>query len=179
MTTEPKLQELLAPLTEGVSDQAARRFQVDREKIVSRMVEVSLAPEARFGSRARVAGLAALAASLALASWGGFKLWQPSSVASPGIEVVALRGSVTRVQGQTANGLSTGLATRLRPQGTLETAPGAAARIKTESGIQIELLAGSLITLGELGGTGDASALRLERGRVRCTVPHRPGRTFS
>lgn len=50
--TDAKLAELLAPLTEPEDDLAARRFQVDREKIVSRMVEVSLAPEERVGSRA-------------------------------------------------------------------------------------------------------------------------------
>ena len=180
MTTDPKLQELLGPLTESNVDPASRRFQVDREKIVSRMVEVSLAPEARLGSRARVVAALALAAAFALASFGAFKLWQPGASAEmAGIEVLAVRGGVTSIQGPTVNELGQGQPLRLRPAGTLETARGSVARIKAPGGIEIELLEGTLVTLNELGGEGAASALRLERGRVRCIIAHQPGRSFS
>ena len=179
MTTDPKVQALLGPLTEQDVDPASRRFQVDREKIVSRMVEVSLVPEQRFGTRARVVGALALAASFALASFGGLRLLQRGSVAdATGIEVLAVRGGVTSIQGPTLSELGAGKSTRLSPTGTLETSPGADARIKTESGIEIELLEGTLVSLNELAGNG-ASALHLERGRVRCIVAHQSGRTFS
>ena len=180
MSPDPKVQELLGPMTEQDLDPASRRFQVDREKIVSRMVEVSLAPEARFGSRSRVVASLALAAGFALASFGGFRLWQQAAGArATGIEVVALRGDVTRIQGPAVTQLGAGKPTRLSPQGTLETSAGAQARIKTESGIELELLEGTLVTLNELGGDSGASALHLERGRVRCVIAHQPGRTFS
>ncbi len=180
MITDPKLAELLAPLTEPEDDLASRRLQVDREKIVSRMVEVSLAPEERFGSRARIAAALALAAGFALAAWGGARLWRPAvPSAGAGIEVVALRGSVTGVQGAKSSGLSVGAPTRLSPEGTLETSQGAEARIKTNAGMEIDLLENTKVSLGELGAASASSALRLEHGRVRCVIPHQPGRTFS
>ena len=180
MNTDPRVAELLAPLTESEDDLASRRVQVDHDKIVSRMVEVSLAPEERFGSRARIAAALALAAGFALAAWGGARLWRqgpPSAV--PGIEVVALRGSVTGVQGSKSSGLSIGAPTKLSPEGTLETSQGAEARIKTGAGMEIDLLENTKVSLGELGAAGVSSALRLDHGRVRCVIPHQPGRTFS
>jgi hypothetical protein len=177
--TDPKVRELLGPFAEQGIDPASRRFQVDREKIVSRMVEVSLTPDARFGARARVAAALALAASFALASWGGLRMWQQRSGAGAGaVEVVALRGAVKSIQGPIVSDLGVGKPTRLLPQGTLETARGAEARIKTGSGIEIELLEGTLVAMSELSDNS-ALALRLARGRVRCVVSHQPGRTFS
>jgi hypothetical protein len=179
VSTDPKVADLLAPLTESEDDLASRRAHVDREKIVSRMVEVSLTPEARFGSKARVAAALALAASFALATWGGLSLWQRGGVARPGIVVTALRGAVTGVQGSKVTGLPIGQATSLSPEGTLETSDRAEARIKTSGGLEIALLENTRVSLGELGAAADSSAVRLERGRVRCVIPHEPGRTFS
>jgi FecR protein len=176
MSTDPRVAELLAPLTDPEDDLASRRFQVDREKIVSRMVEVSLAPEERFGSRARIVAALALAAGFALAAWGGARLWRPGA---PSIEVLALRGSVTGVQGSKSSGLSVGAPTKLSPEGTLETSQGAEARIKTSAGMEIDLLENTKVSLGELGASSVSSALRLDHGRVRCVIPHQPGRTFS
>ena len=181
MITDPKVQALLAPLADTEDDLAPRRVQVDRDKIISRMVEVSLAPEERFGSRARIVGALALAASFALATWGGLHLWRRAAAVSPnsGIEVVALRGNVTGVQGSKARGLTVGAPTALNPEGTLETSQNAEARIKTGGGLEINLLENTRLSLGELGAASSSSAVRLERGRVRCVIPHQPGRTFS
>jgi FecR protein len=177
--SDPKLADLLAPLTDSEDDLASRRLHVDREKIVSRMVEVSLAPEESFGSRARIAAVLALAASFALATWGGLSLWKRGGPAAANIQVVALRGSVTGVQGSKSIGLTVGEATSLSPEGTLETSQSAEARIKTSGGLEIALLENTRVSLGDLGAASASSAVRLERGRVRCVIPHQPGRTFS
>lgn len=179
MSSDPKVADLLGPLTESEDDLASRRLHVDREKIVSRMVEVSLAPQARFGARARVAAALALAASFALLTWGGLSLWKRGGPAAASIQVVALRGSVTGVQGSRTTGLTVGEATTLSPEGTLETSRSAEARIKTSGGLEIALLENTRVSLGELGAASASSAVRLERGRVRCVIPHQPGRTFS
>lgn len=179
MSTDPKVSDLLGPLTDSEDDLASRRLHVDREKIVSRMVEVSLTPQARFGSRLRVTAALALAASFALATWAGVSLWKRGGPAPANIEVVALRGSVTGVQGSKSTGLTVGRATSLSPEGTLETSQSAEARIKTSGGLEIALLENTRVSLGELGAAAASSAVRLERGRVRCVIPHQPGRTFS
>lgn len=173
------VEELLAPLRDE-SELSSRRLQVNRDKIVSRMVEVSLAPEERGGGRssswARWLGGLALAASLALAAWGGSALWRGgAAVAEPdGIEILALRGNVTASRGV----LRVGEPLRVSAAGTLETAPGAQARITARAGLQIELLEGTKVSLAELAAAPGAAALRLERGRVRCVIEHRPDRTF-
>jgi ferric-dicitrate binding protein FerR (iron transport regulator) len=155
MITDPKLAELLAPLAGPEDDLALRRLQVDREKILSRMMEVSRAPERRFASRARVAAGFALAASFALVGWGGARLWQRHAHATTSsIEVVAQHGE-------------------------LETSPDTEAHIETSAGMEVELMENAKISLDELGAAGVSSTLRLDRGRVRCVIPHQPGRTFS
>jgi hypothetical protein len=177
--TNPKVQELLSPLTDAEDDLASRRLQVDRDKIVSRMVEVSLTPEERIGSRARVWAALVLAAGFALATWGGVTLWRRGATTQSGIEVVALRGDVTGFRGAKSSRLSVGEPITLSPEGTLETSQNAAARIKTGPGLEIDVLENTKVSLGELGAGSVSSTLRLERGRVRCVIPHQPGRTFS
>ena len=176
--TDPKVAELLAPLAEE-DELAARRVQADRERIVSRMLEVSLAPEERMGRGARLWTALAAAAALALLSWGGLQLWRHGVGATPSLEVTALRGNVTGIQGSETSGLTVGKAVSLSAEGTLETSKGAEARIKTSGGLEIDLLEKTRVSLGELGAAGVSSALRLDRGRVRCVIPHDPGRTFS
>lgn len=102
------------------------------------MVDVSLAPEDRFSSRARWGAVLGLAASLALAAWAslhhfGGAFAPPARL--PGVEVQVLRGQVTP----------------LASDGTLETSAGAEARIEA-GGIELELLENSKISLKELGG---------------------------
>jgi hypothetical protein len=75
--------------------------------------------------------------------------------------------------------LTLGEASTLQPEGTLETSESAAARIKTQAGLEIDLQGSTKISLSEMGADSTSPALRLERGRVRCVVTHQPGRTFS
>jgi hypothetical protein len=179
VSTDPKVAKLLAPLTEPEDALAPRRIVVDREKLVSRMVEASRAPEERFGRRTRVAAALAVAASVALASWGGERLYRRDAASASGMEVLALRGSVTRVSGTRATGLAVGEAVNLDPGGSLETARSAEARIRTGAGVDIVLAENTRISPSEQGVASTSSVLRLEHGRVRCVVPHRPGRTFT
>jgi hypothetical protein len=179
VSTDPKVQELLSPLTRATDDLASRRFQVNKDAIVSQMVEVSLTPERRFGARARVGAALALAAGFALATWGGAAWWKRGSTIQPGIEVVALRGNVRAIPGAKSRGLSVGEPTTLRPEGTLETSQNGGAHIKAGGGLEIDLLENTKVSLDQLDATGVSPALRLERGRVRCVIEHQPGRTFS
>ena len=161
--TEPDVKQLLSPLTEQEVDGSARRFQVDREKMIARMVEVSLAPDERFSSRARWGAVLALAAGFALAAWGGTHWLRAGEQAGlPGVEVVVMRGQVTP----------------LSADGVLETSSGAEARIKAR-GLELDLLENTKVSLKELGASASSSAVRLDRGRVRCVIPHRPGREFA
>lgn len=179
MSTDPKVQELLSPLTGATGALPSRRFHVDKDAIVSRMVEVSLTRERRFGARARVGAALALAASLALATWGGAAWWKRGSTIRPGIEVVALRGNVLASPGAKSRGLSLGEPTTLSPEGALETSKNGRARIKAGVGLEVELLENSKISLDQLDAVGVSRMLRLERGSVRCVIEHQPGRTFS
>jgi hypothetical protein len=133
VSTDPKVQELLPPLTDAEDGQASRR-SVDRDAIVSRMVEVSLTPEGRFAARARIGAALALAAGFALAAWGGAGWWKRGAAIGTGIQVVALRGNVMAIPGAKARALSVGEATTLSAEGTLETSQSAEARIKTSGG---------------------------------------------
>jgi hypothetical protein len=179
VSTEPKVRELLSPLTSATDDLASQRSPVDRGAIVSRMVEVSLTPKRRFGSRARVGAALALAAGFALATWGGAAWWQRGRAIPPGgIEVVALRGNVL-VPGAQSRELTVGEPTALGPEGILETAKNSGARIKAGGGLEIDLLENTKVSLAQLDAGGVSPALRLERGRVRCVIAHQPGRTFS
>lgn len=173
MTRPAELEELLAPLTEPVDELSSRRRQVDRDRVVSRMVAASLAPPRRFGRRAQLVGALAAAAALALAAWAGVASWRSGQ--SGALQVVAVRGEVRSAQGR----LSLQQTSPLAAEGTLETAADAAARLEAPSGASIELSAETRVGLSELVREGGAATLRLERGRVRCNVRHDPARTFT
>lgn len=175
MSSEPNVRDLLAPLTQHEVAPASIRFQVDREKIISRMVEVSLTPETRFSARARFGMALALAAGFALAAWGGLRAFDAQRLATASrIEVLALRGQVTG----SAGALTPGQAQVVARDGSLETSERAEARINTGTGLEIALLENTKVSLRDLGA-GVSSALRLDKGRVRCVIPHEPGRVFS
>jgi hypothetical protein len=175
MSTEPSVRELLAPLAEHDDELTPRRFQVDRDKIVSRMVEVSLAPEPRLSRSVKLGMGLALAASFALAAWGGLAAFGRAEVAAaPEVKVQALRG-VVRVTGRALPIRQDLIVAR---DGILETSKEAAASIKSD-GMELTLEQNTTVSLKELGVSKTAAALRLDRGRVRCAIPHDPGRLFS
>lgn len=161
MKEQDELARLLAPLTEPVDALASRRLHVERDRVVARMVEVSLQPPRRWWAAPRVAGAVALAAGIALAVWSGAAWWEGEGRTA---QVLVTSGSV-RAQGQDVSA-----GQRLSAGGTLE-APSAA-RLEAPGGVSLELAAH---TRAELG----SAALRLERGRVRCVVVHDPSRAFT
>jgi ferric-dicitrate binding protein FerR (iron transport regulator) len=174
VSSEPNVRDLLAPLTDD-EEPSSRRLQLNRDKIVSRMVEVSLAPEPRFSRQVKWAMALALAASFALAAWGGLSALRGEvATALPEVKVRALRGVVV------ANGHSLPIRQDLvvSRDGLLETSKQAAARIESD-GMELELQENSTVSLKELGVSRTAAALRLDRGRVRCAIPHDPSRVFS
>lgn len=166
-----ELQDLLAPMSE---ESEPPRRPINRDAIVDRMVEVSLAPEERFSSRVRWFGALALAASVALAAWGGASYWRHATPTAGAPQVSALRGNVSGSHGV----LGVGQTQLLGAEGSLETSPGAEARIKTSGGLQVDLLENTKVSLAELGAAHGSAALKLERGRVRCVIQHQPERTF-
>jgi hypothetical protein len=180
VNTEPKVQELLSPLTSATDDLASRRAPVDRGAIVSRMVEVSLTPKRRLGSWARLGAALALAAGFLLAMWGGAAWWNRGGALPPGgIEVVALRGKVLAIPGAQSRALTLGQPTALGREGIVETSKDGGAHIKAGGGLEIDLLENTRVSLAQLDAGGVSPALRLERGRVRCVIAHQSGRTFS
>jgi len=178
VSLDPKVEEVLAPLKQAEDALAPRRLHVNRERIISHMVETALAPDQRFGRRARTFAALALAATFLLASWGGVSLYRRSVARARAIEVMALRGTVTGVSGSTATGLQAGETSALEPAGTLETKDGGEARIKS-AGLEITLFGNTKVSLSGLHANSTSPALRLEQGRVRCVIAHQPGRTFS
>jgi ferric-dicitrate binding protein FerR (iron transport regulator) len=155
---------------------SSRRLQLNSDKIVSRMVEVSLAPEPRLSRPVKWGMALALAASFALASWGAISALRSGEVAAaaPEVRVRALRGEV-RVTGRA---LPVRQDLTVARDGVLSTSREAAARISSD-GMELELQENSTVSLKDLGVSRSAASLRLERGRVRCAIPHDPSRLFA
>jgi hypothetical protein len=183
MSTDPKVQELLAPMRDRSVEIGARRLKVDREKIISRMVEVSGEREAPSGST-RLYGALALAAGFALIATGAaYKAMHKASavaVAAPHIDIVALEGDVTRVGSSGRAGIALGETASVAPDGAIETSTHSQARIKTERGLVIEVRENTHVSLAELASADPRVALHLDSGAIRCVIPHlTDGHTFS
>jgi TolA-binding protein len=184
MSTDPKVTDLLAPMRDRPVDTSSRRFKVDREKVLSRMIQASALPEREPSRRFGLYGALALAAGLAMvAGSSAYKALRPAPVATqtaPRLEVVAVQGEVVRIEGSTRAGIAPGQATEIAASGTIETAAHAGARLKTPSGLDIELRENTRVRLTEMNPSEARFALHLEAGAVRCVVPHlEQGRTFS
>jgi hypothetical protein len=175
MSTPHGIEELLSPMTQADDDLAPRRVQVDRDKIIDRMVEASLAPEERLGYR-KLGYAVAMAAGFALAAFGGYRFWQ--SRGADGLDVVALRGQVTSVRAGVATVLSVGQHAKLDADAKLETAAGGAAELRAPGGVLLSLAENTRVSLAEQAAL-HASTLQLDRGQVRCVIQHQPARVFS
>ena len=176
MSTDPKVAELLAPMRDRAADTGSRRFKVDREKILSRMVEVSMSEGEAPSRRVRTYAALALAAGFALIAAGaGYKAMHGTTavatVTAPHLDIVALEGEVARVQGS-AKGIAPGHTTAVAPDGAIETSAHAQARIKTENGVEIELRENTRVSLNDMNGAEPRVSLHLDSGAIRCVVPH-------
>jgi len=185
MSTDPKVAELLAPMRDRAADTSARRFKVDREKILSRMIEVSRSDDEAPSRRVRTYAALALAAGFALIAAGaGYKAVHTTAVATvtapPHLDIVALEGEVARVQGTARVGIALGHTTAVAPDGAIETSAHAQARIKTENGLEIELRENTRVSLNDMNSAEPRVSLHLDSGAIRCVVPHLvDGHTFS
>jgi len=165
--SELEIKQLLAPL---VAEQPDASLELDRDAIIDRMVEVSAAPAEQTSPWARWGAALAVAAGVVLAVGAGAHWLRRSDTAvattpvatAPRLEIVALRGPVPA----------------LAADGSLATPAGVEARIRAD-GLELDLAGDTRVSLRGLGSGEGNPTLRLERGRVRCTVAHRPGRTFS
>jgi ferric-dicitrate binding protein FerR (iron transport regulator) len=185
MSTDPKVAELLAPMRDRAADTGARRFKVDREKILSRMIEVSMSEGEAPSRRVRTYAALALAAGFALIAAGaGYKAMHGTAavatVTAPHLDVVALEGEVARVQGSARMGIAPGHTTAVAPDGAIETSAHAQARIKTENGLEIDLRENTRVSLNDMNGAEPRVSLHLDSGAIRCVVPHlADGHSFS
>jgi hypothetical protein len=184
VSTDPELRDLLAPMRDRAVDMGSRRFKVDRENVLSRMIEAS-ASERKAPSRpVRTYTLLALAAGFAvIAAGAGYRTMHKTSVATattPHLDIVALEGDVARVQGTARAGIAPGQTTAIAPDGAIETSAHAEARIKTGSGLEIELRENTRVSLADMNTAEPRLSLHLDAGAVRCVVPHlSDGHTFS
>jgi hypothetical protein len=183
MSTDPKIQELLGPMRDRAVDTTGRRFKVDREKIVARMIDASMSEPETSARRLRAYAVLALAAGFAMVAAGAaYKTMHRSPVAIPAmhIDIVAVEGDVARVAPSGRTAIAPGQTAAIAPDGAIETAARAEARIKTDSGLQIELRENTRVSLGEMSGNEPRVALHLDAGAVRCVIPHlTEGHTFS
>lgn len=184
MTVDPKVQELLAPMRDRSADVGARRFKVDREKIVSRMITASTSGLEVPSRHVRTYAALALAASFALiaagASYKAMHKAPVAAVAATHLDIVAIEGDVERVQGTVRAGMALGRSTAVAPDGAIETAAHAQALIKTETGLEIQLRENTRVSLAEMNSADQGFALHLDAGAIRCIVPHLgAGHTFS
>jgi len=184
VSTDSRLRDLLAPMRDRSVDTGARRFKVDREKILSRMMEASTAEGEAPSRRVRTYAVLALAASFAIIAAGtGYKTMHKASVAAvtpAHLDIVALEGDVARVQGAARAGIAPGQTAAVALDGAIETSVHAKALIKTETGLEIELRENTRVSLAEMNSAEPRFALHLDAGAVRCIVPHlAEGHTFS
>lgn len=155
MSTDPEIQQLLAPMAEREVDTASPAFQVDRERVLARMARAHA--QAPVALRSRWPSYTGFAAAAALLLVAGTLLWQRAGSQS-GMEVTIAQGSATQLDGE------------------LETGAASEARVRTKEGLDIEVHSQTRVGLNELTAS---SQLKLIGGAVRCTVPHRrPGHPF-
>jgi hypothetical protein len=97
--------------------------------------------------------------------------------ANPSVDITAVSGDVT-LHGPTTETLSAGGSRHIMPLGDLTTASMSTARVRTESGLELDVFQNTKVTLDDL--RMPAKALRLGSGAIRCRVPHlAPKETFS
>jgi hypothetical protein len=169
MSRDPRVDQLLAPLRDDEPNE--RPVKVDRDRVLERMDET--ARIVAFGSRSRYAWLGAAAAIVVLLGTAAVRRLSAKHL----VDVTAVSGNVT-LHRSTTETLSAGGSQRLLPAGDLTTASMSTARIHTESGLELDVLQDTKVTLDDL--QMPAKALRLGSGAIRCHVPHlAPKETFS
>jgi len=145
MSQDPVLRQLLAPMAEQEVDLEGAPFQVDRERVLSRMAQANASAHSE---RRRWLPYAALAAAGIAVLVLGARFLAPNG--GPEVEIAA--GTATQAHGE------------------LETAANSSARVRTADGMQIDVQSQTHVAMSDLQAN---SRLKLLGGSIRCTIPHR------
>jgi hypothetical protein len=176
VSEESRLDELLAPLRDEGPELAANRPTIDRERVLARMsAATSRAPLER-SRRARTMAVLAFAAAMAAAiGVAGVRL-VAKRTAEGSLEVTA-SVDVAWVRSATP-AIAVGSSGFMPAEGELVTGAHGRARIRTETGIGIDVGESTRVPLADLAPR--SKALRLNAGWIECHVPHLAGgETFS
>jgi hypothetical protein len=167
MSTEPTLQELLAPATEREVDLHSAAFHVDRQRVLARMGHASRRAHSRW------LGYVAVSAAAALMLVLSARLWQrgDGSRSAAYVEVLVSEGSATHLLASNHSDVAPNKTMQLEAAGQLETAADSKARVSTADGVKIELRGKTRVALGGLRQR--SGQVNLLGGAIRCTVPHR------
>jgi hypothetical protein len=191
---EPKgrAQDLLAQLTSATaSPEPADRADARRERVVARLSDLHgdlLRERAQSRLlRRRLVWLAAAAAAV-LAVGGGLGAYRSTGVngvamqaAATGAGLEIAKGAVRVTQGGRTSDVTAPGRLVLGSPAEVATDEGKTARIVTEGGIRIDLLASTRFRLGAAGGADRSiETTNLQRGQVDVQVPKlAPGRRFA
>lgn len=178
MSRDPRVDDLLAPLREDLSE-AGRLVEIDRDRVLARM---SASAKSASRERARLGrGLGLLAVAAGFVAMVGVaslrKRAKQVAMSDPSLSVTAIAGEVTLL-GPVPRRISRGQSASVPADGDLATASDGEAHIKAPSGLEVDVLGGTRVALADL--QAGSSAVRLSEGALRCRVPHlAPKETFS
>src|SRR5258708_16779060 len=134
MSDEAKVRELFAPAQSRPVDVEARRFKVDREKIVSAILAAPRGSEAERAAPPRWRTIAAMAAGLValVGSAGGFALRRSpgTGAADRSLSVAGVHGTVTRIEHGVGHSFAPGQAVTISLDGEFLTAPQSPANLR-------------------------------------------------
>jgi hypothetical protein len=179
MSDPRAVERLLAPMREREVDVTQRRYSVNRDAVIGRMLRASHAAPAP-ASWSRVVPALALAAAIALLVAGvGWFAGTRNNAPAASLQLTTRSGEVHQESGGARSAIGAGAKLALAPGVTIETSRRGDAELRTATGQSIELLENTRVAVLD-ARPGKASTLRLERGRVRCVVPRlEPGETFT
>jgi hypothetical protein len=186
MSDEAKVRELLAPMHAMPIDADGVRFKVDRETVVTTILNAPAAFHAARAARSRrfaMLGLAAgFAAVLGAGSWAlarrssnrGLTVAGSHGGSSPEgqLHISEVSGQVTQLQGGSRITLAPGARQAVSPEGELVTAENSEASVTAVNGLELKLFENTRVALADLRTTHSFGAVRLENGTIRCRVPH-------
>jgi hypothetical protein len=191
---EPKsrAQDLLAEMASTTpGPEPAERAAARHERVVARLSDLhaDLLRKRAHGEllRRRVVWFAAAAAAV-LAVGSGLRAYQSTAARAVAMQEAAAAGSlqiangaVRVTQGDRSSDMAAPGRLVLASPVAVATEGGKSARIVTESGIQIDLLASTRLRLGAAGGVDRSiESTDLERGQIDVSVPKLgPGRRFA
>src|SRR5262245_39815586 len=178
MSRDPRIDELVAPLREDLSE-SGRIVEIDRERVLARMSATAKSATRERAHLRRGLGVMAVAAGFAAMVAGASLRMRARQVSMsvPSLSITAIAGDVMLL-GPVPRRIARGQPASLAPEGDLATASDGEAHITTPSGLEVDVLGGTRVALADF--QAGPSAVRLSEGSLRCRVPHlAPKETFS